>query len=885
MQTVAFAATKIQPPRPRATRIARPRLEAAFAAALGEMRVVLLLAPAGFGKTSLLAQGAARSEGSALAWVSLDEDDDTSRLFACLAAALEPFDLPWRSAPDALRAQIGDDGAGAQRAVAELVNALAGAEVARGVIVLDDLHRVQSPPFHALLDALIERLPPHWTIVLSTRVEPPLALARWRAAGELLEIGQEQLRFDADEAAALVQAEAGHTLDDRADELVARTQGWPAGLRLCLAALRTRPGAGLPARGSAAVDRTLFDYLASEVLDDMPAALHDFLVRSSVLPVLTAGRAAAVTGDAAAAERLDEIERRGLFATPLDAPERTLVLHDLFRDALDDRLRRRFPGELPALLLRAAAGEDDAVRRVGFELRAGDWRAAERTLVGAAEEMMLQGLAGEVMRLSAQFPDEFRTASPRLLRLQGLAACLRWQWSEFAASMQAAVAAAQREGDADELRLCQVYLVASYHAVGRLDDARALMQSLEGEPLGAHAAVLLLDAESNQRFQRNDYGPLPALYAKLMDRLEQLDSLFAWWECSPPASWSTLPGIGPLLDRYAQHALRLCGERELPLKAMLHSLQAYVALWAGRADEAVALAATARSDARWFAGSAEIDVNLQVLEAIMAALRGRADEARERLQALFVREDGRASPERLRHWHNQVAVFGIRLADALELGLAELQRWSVHLTPTRPEDPPRPLPARLAAAEGRWDDAAQAFEALLPHAARLDLMGQAVELHLRAAHAQWRCGRPEAAVRALRPALARIRDEGVPGQALMAGPGVLAALAGAAWGERLDAAEQALLRELVALSARLRGAGADDRAAAAPAAPAGPAETLLSAREREVLEQLAAGASNKVIARVLDISPHTVKRHVANILDKLALGSRGQAAAWWRRHG
>jgi LuxR family maltose regulon positive regulatory protein len=885
MDALSFAATKIQPPRPRATRIARPRLEAAFEAALGDMRVVLLLAPAGFGKTSLLGQCARVPEGGALAWVSLDEDDDTPRLFACLAAALEPFDLPWRSAPGALRAQVGDDGAGAQRAVAELVNALAGAEVTRGVIVLDDLHRVQSPPLHRLLDALIERLPPHWTLVLSSRVEPPISLARWRAAGELLDIGQEQLRFDDAEAAALLRAEAAPALDGRVDEILARTQGWPAGLRLCLAALRDRPAAGLPARGSAAVDRTLFDYLASEVLDDMPAGLHDFLVRASVLPVLTAERAAAVTGDVHAAERLDEVERRGLFATPLDAPERTLVLHDLFRDALDDRLRKRFPGELPSLLLRAAAGETDPVRRVGFELRAGDWAAAERTLVEAAEEMMLQGLAGEVMRLAAQFPAEWRQGSSRLLRLQGLAACLRWQWSEMATSMRAAVAAAQARADEAELRLCQVYLVAACHALGRLDEARALMDSLDGQPLEPHAAVLLLDAQSNQLFQRHDYVPLPALYARLMDRLEQLDSLFAWWECSPPASWSTLPGIGPLLDRFARHALRLCGERELPLKALLHSLQAYLALWAGRADEAVALMETARSDARWFAGSAEIGVNIEVLEAIVSALRGRVDETRERLQALFVREDAHASPERARHWHHQVAVFGIRLADALGLGLAELRHWAPHLTPVPPDAPPRPLPARLAAAEGHWEDAAARFDALLPHAPRLDLMGQAVELHLRAAHAALRCGRPADAARTMRPALVRIRDEGVPGHALMAGPAVLGELAAAPWGDRLDASEQALLHRLVALSAHLRGEDLPPTSRGeGAAAPAAVDEGPLSAREREVLEQLAAGASNKVIARVLDISPHTVKRHVANILDKLALSSRGQAAAWLREH-
>lgn len=897
MDAVSFAATKIQPPRPRAARIARPRLEAAIEAALGTMRVVLLMAPAGFGKTSLLAQCAHVPEGGALGWVSLDEDDDTRRLFACLAASLEPYDLPWRSAPEALGAQVGDEGAGAQRAVAELVNALAAAEVTRGVIVLDDLHRVQSPAFHRLLDALIERLPPRWTLVLATRVEPPLSLARWRAAGELMDIGQEQLRFDADEAAALVRAEAGHALDARADELLARTQGWPAGLRLCLAALRNRPGAGLPARGHAAADRALFDYLASEVLDDMPPALHDFLVRASVLPVLTADRAAAVTGDPAAAERLDEIERRGLFATPLDADERTLVLHDLFRDALDDRLRKRFPGELPTLLLRAAAVEDDPVRRIGFELRAGDWAAAERTLSAHAEDLMLEGGANDVLRLATQFPPAWRGKAPRLLMLKGLAHCLRWQWGEMASEMQAAVEAARAAGDRGALQLAMAYLVAARYATGQGDAAQRLIEELQAlEPLEPRAAALLLHGRCIQLFHRNELEAMPAQYALLLDRLEQLQSLFAWWECAAAASWSTLPGIHPLLDRYAANALRLCGERQLPMIANLHSLQAYLHLWAGRIDEAAASMDEARADARWLAGAKEIEVNIAVLELIFTALRGQAEEAMRRLDELYHREDDTSGPVRLRHWHHLVAVFAIRVVDVLGPDAAALRRWGERLEP-RPQAPASALSARIAAAEGRWADAAQAFAAVLPHAGRLDQMGQAVELHLRAAHAQLRCGRPEAAAQAMRPALRRMREEQVPGHALMAGAAVLETLAEADFGAALDPVERDQLRSLALLSRRMRGttgAGRPDTVAAPQASTAAPAvgtapaagpRPLLSTREREVLEQLAAGASNKVIARVLDISPHTVKRHVANILDKLALNSRGQAAAWLRANG
>ena len=182
----------------------------------------------------------------------------------------------------------------------------------------------------------------------------------------------------------------------------------------------------------------------------------------------------------------------------------------------------------------------------------------------------------------------------------------------------------------------------------------------------------------------------------------------------------------------------------------------------------------------------------------------------------------------------------------------------------------------------------------------MDVMGQALEVQLRAAHALMHCGQLDAAAAALRPALARIQRDGEQGQALLASAPVLGALERTAWAGRLAPHEQALLSALAALAAEASEAPALPHAPAAIAATAPPRMPApsaprgergsglvepLSEREREVLEALAEGHSNKLIARELDISPHTVKRHVANILDKLGLASRGQAAAWLRHHG
>lgn len=904
-----FATTKIQPPRARSARLPRPALDAALGEALMHSRVALLQAPAGFGKTSALAAAlAAMPEGTAVAWVSLDEDDDAARLVACLAAALEPFDLPWRTAPEALATLPLDARGSPTRAVTELVNALAEAEAPHGVIVLDDLHRVQDAALLRGLELLIERAPAHWTLVLSTRVAPPVSLARWRAAGELVAFDQERLAFTPEETGALAASEGVSAV--QAVALHERTAGWPAGVRLSLAALRGASGpasAATPPR----LDRPLFEFLASEVLDQLPRELHDFLLRVCVLPEFTAAQAAAVSGDAQAAARMDEIERRGLFATALDAPERTLVLHDLFRDALADRLRRQRPDEWADLLRRAAAANADPLRRVGLLLRVPDWAAAEAALAQAADELLLRGGVAQVERSLAAFDAGWRAASPTLRRLSAMAAFLRWDWTRCASEADAAMRAAamaRAQGDAraaEEHVLARAYLAAALYPLDRNEEAQAHIVALRGDAtVGPHARLMALMADASQHLRRGELPELPALYADVLDLLEVHGSAFNWWEAAPAVNWTTLPGMRMLTQRYLAGAWARVGDEPLPMVADLRALEAFNHLWAGRLEAAHAAAGQAEQDLRWLAVSGEAEVSLGLFRMLEGAMRGRAADTLARLDRFLARErdDGRTAPERLRLWRHQVAIYGVRLNDILEGGAGPIARWAALLKENPLEDA-RPdnaralsVRARYAAALGQWSEAARLFASLLPRAPRLDVMGQALELQLRAAHAFVRCERLDEAAAALRPALQRIERDGERGQALLAGAGRLRELDLAPWGTRLSQPERALLSSLAAWAPQARdaGAGAGRPVIAAAEADAPPrqaaalqiltdADDLLSEREREVLEALAEGHSNKLIARALDISPHTVKRHVANILDKLGLASRGQAAAWLRR--
>src|SRR5262245_32232745 len=160
----AFALTKIQPPRARSRLSERPALEVRLGAALAHAALVLVSAPAGYGKTAAITrQLGLLPAGTALAWIAIDEDDDLGRLAACLVAALEPYDLPWRTSPDALVAAQDGERASRQAFASELLNALAATDVPRGLIVLDDAHRIADPAVFEFLDAMLERMPSHWS--------------------------------------------------------------------------------------------------------------------------------------------------------------------------------------------------------------------------------------------------------------------------------------------------------------------------------------------------------------------------------------------------------------------------------------------------------------------------------------------------------------------------------------------------------------------------------------------------------------------------------------------------------------------------------------------------------------------------------------------------
>ena len=905
----AFALTKIQPPRPRGRLIARPRLEQRLAQALATLPLVLVSAPAGFGKTAAIARQVGQlPPGTALAWIAADEDDDLGRLAACLVAALEPFDLPWRTSPEALVAMQDGQRAARQVLASELLNALAATDVPRGLIVLDDAHRITDAAVFEWLDALLERMPPHWGLLIAGRSDPPLALARLRARGELAEFRQDDLRFDDAEIVDLVRLRAqlapgapvDTALPPQARALLARTQGWPAGINLALAH-SGRPGAAPAAAPvGSLLERHVFDYLTTEVLDNLEPALRDFLLRCSVLPELSVARCATLSGQSPArsAQLLEEIERRGLFVSVRGADqgsadgggETVLCLHDLFRDCLAQRLRSERPDEWPRLQKLAADSEPDLARRVGHLARAADWPAAEALLYAQGPDLLARGAVQPLLRLIEQFPPEVRAASPLLAHLRGLCAWAHWDIVTMCQSLAQAAAGHDQRGDPAAAQRARSLLVLGLSAGGQVPRSVALLAELRQRPMDPTAEVTAWQAASWHALADSRMADLAEPLGRMMDLLAHSTDPVLWLQAVPLTSFVGLPGTRAVIQRYVDGALRLMPEEPpATLRVMAQALQAGLWLFDGQVEAAASLLRRIDADRRWLNRPPNLEGYCNLFAGLIHAVLGDRDAALAAAQARLDGLDDQRTSGRREVWLGHFLYARLRLA--MILADADTVRAMADQLSDRAStsDLPffvrerRPLPGHLAALAGRWDAAALHYGAALDDEPGIDLYGQAIEVRLRQAHALVMMRRLDEAAAALRPVFARVAAAGGPGPVFFAGAQVLATLAATAWGARLSADELQAVQVWAQQLQALRGpatAAPEAPAAVALARPAGLA--ALSPREAEVLARIAAGDSNKLIARAFDLSPHTVKRHVANILDKLGLASRGQAAAWYR---
>jgi LuxR family transcriptional regulator, maltose regulon positive regulatory protein len=486
--TTPVLATKLYIPPPRPQLVARPRLIARLNEGL-HRKLTLISAPAGFGKTTLLADWLAQCERP-VAWLSLDMgDNDPARFLTYLVAAVQ------RIAP-----AIGSGVAAALQSpqppsLDAMLPALLNDLITLSdpcVLVLDDYHVIDSHPVDHALTFLLDHPPTQMHLVIATREDPALSLARPRAGGQLTELRAADLRFTPAEAAAFLNERMGLSLTaDEVAALEARTEGWIAGLQLAAISLQGHPDATSFITSFTGSHHFVMDYLVEEVLHRQPIPIQTFLLRTSILDRLCGSLCEAVVGDPMAPGQttLQYLEHANLFIVPLDDERRWYRYHHLFAELLRARLRQSLassPGEaqseLNALHLRASHWYEAQ----GLSLEAFHHAAAAQDIDRAARLLESRGIPlhyhGTVMAILdwlASLPESELIARPSLLvRYAGLI-LVSGQTSGVEEKLQVAEAALSRAEEDDTTRdlMGQIATARATLALGQYQIEPMLAQS------------------------------------------------------------------------------------------------------------------------------------------------------------------------------------------------------------------------------------------------------------------------------------------------------------------------------------------------------------------------------------------------------------------------
>ena len=901
-------ATKLHVPRRQPGFVGRPRLMQALDEGLAR-RLILMCAPAGFGKTALLADWARRGERP-VAWLSLDAgDNDPARFWRHAVAAL---DQARPGIGERVGALLGPPApASFEGLVTALINELA-AEPGQDelLLVLDDYHLIDAQPVHEPLVFLLQHLPPGVHLVLASRSDPPLPLARLRAAGQLAELRAGDLRFTAEEAAALLRESVGDVLPATAVvALAARTEGWAAGLQLAGLSLRGRPDvAGFVAAFSGTY-RYVLDYLTDEVLEGQTGQVREFLLETSVLDRLSGDLCDAVTGRTGGQAMLEQVEQAGLFLVPLDEVRGWWRYHHLFADLLRARLQQQHPGRVAGLHQNAAAWyeehglADDAVRHA---LAAGDASWAARLIERHFDEIFWPGERATVERWLSALPAGLAGSRPRLCLLRAILALaggdIEGAGPLLDAADRAVTDAAEEpfEPSAGEAASLLVNVPAAI-ALGR-----ASLAQLRGDANGtaAFASQALAKTGEGESMLDSTSTWLLAVAEWLRGRVAEAERAFA----------ASITGWRAAGERYSAaygcHHLGQVQRARGRLDTALGSYQQALEITAAPGRPAMPAAGIA------FVGMGEVAYQRNELEAAvrqisdgiercrpltytqplatgLAALawirQARGDHAGA-LEAMG--EAGRAAPgPAMAGLLNPVPVQGARLLLA-QGEVTAAARWAEErgLGPDDdlgyPHEPEYLVLARVLLAQDRPAPALALLGRLHTAATAQGRTGSVIEIQALQALALAAAGDESAAVDTLAQALmlgcpqgyVRVfADEGAPMATLLA---------------RLVAAQKAdhaaargvplscLARLLRAFGEPPAVAGARPHAAAVP----GLVEQL-TARELEILALLAAGTPNPRIAEELVISLDTVKKHVSHLLGKLGAANRTEAVTRARELG
>ncbi|MDQ2714556.1 MAG: LuxR C-terminal-related transcriptional regulator [Chloroflexota bacterium] len=410
--------TRLHIPPLRAKLVPRPRLAAFIEQAL-ESKLLLLSAPAGYGKTTLLSAWAHESSWP-VAWFSLDSaDNDRTRFLTYLIHALQHVrEQVGKITLDLLTSQQAQS---TEMLLIPLVNEFLSAP--RMILVLDDYHVIEEQRIHEALLFLLEHLPESLHLIIATRTDPPLPLARLRARHQLRELRTSELRFRREESAAFLTESMDLPLQEETIVMLdERNQGWITGLQL--AALSLQGQTQQPIKTLTGIHHFVFDYLAEEVMQHLSAPLQEFLLKTSVLTHLQASLCEAVTGQESSQHQLELLERTNLFLTPLDAERTWYHYHPLFAEFLQKRLNQSAPERIPDLVTRASIWceqhhyPDEAIQ---YALAAEQYLRAAQLMAHHARTLLAKRELSTLLHWVEKLPTDIIQTQPQL--------CIAYCWA------------------------------------------------------------------------------------------------------------------------------------------------------------------------------------------------------------------------------------------------------------------------------------------------------------------------------------------------------------------------------------------------------------------------------------------------------------------------